>query len=280
MKALVLVALLAAPCVAQTDIQFSPSSLFVQSSPGVPYEIGIDTTMVVPPGFSFDGFQNALLMPNPTQTSFVGYGLGAAAAALNGGAGPDYVQADTIDFGGLTDNLMTFGLIADLAGAGSLPLTGSYELVRFEFVSASVGNSFFVMSALFATNPPAGNFAVYRDLPQGPASTIPTVPFDILIFQEISIVEFIRGDANQDRATNISDPVFMLNSLFGPTFPVPACLDAADANDDGTFNLADPITVLFFLFSGGPPPPPPFPACDIDPTGDTIDCISVPPLYC
>lgn len=264
----------------QTDIDFFPDSLFVQSSPGVPYEIGIDAIMVTPPGFSFDGFQNAILMPAPTQTTLNGFTLGAAVLALNGGAGPDFAQVDTVDFGGLTDNLMTFGCIVSLAGTDTLPLTGTYRLADFEFESAAIGASFFTIAPVFASNPPTGNYAVFRNAQFGQTFTIPAVPSNILVFQEISIAEFVRGDVNQDRAVNISDPIFMLDVLFGPTFPTPACADAADANDDGSLNLADPITVLFWLFSGGPPPPAPFPSCGIDSTADGFDCGSVPVGYC
>lgn len=58
---------------------------------------------------------------------------------------------------------------------------------------------------------------------------------------------FVRGDANIDRALDISDPVKILLTLFTGAGPL-NCEDAADANDDGQIDLADPITLLNFLF--------------------------------
>ncbi|MEM7233083.1 MAG: dockerin type I repeat-containing protein [Planctomycetota bacterium] len=63
---------------------------------------------------------------------------------------------------------------------------------------------------------------------------------------------FIPGDANGDRALNISDPVATLQHLFGGLDI--GCRDAADANDDGELNVSDPITMLSFLFQGGDAP--------------------------
>jgi hypothetical protein len=67
---------------------------------------------------------------------------------------------------------------------------------------------------------------------------------------------FLRGDANEDGAVDVSDAVFILRFLFlgGPG---PSCLDAADADDDGRLELTDAIFALNHLFLGGPPPPPP-----------------------
>ena len=83
--------------------------------------------------------------------------------------------------------------------------------------------------------------------------------------------EFLRADANDDGAVDMSDAVFNLNFLFLGG-PASTCMDASDANDSGAVDLSDTVFVLSHLFLGGSPPPPPFPACGVDPTRDSIGC--------
>src|SRR5262245_8876444 len=77
--------------------------------------------------------------------------------------------------------------------------------------------------------------------------------------------QFLRGDSNNDKKIDISDPVGTLNGLFtgGPT---PPCRDAADSNDSGSLDISDGIYTLNFLFLGGDPPAPPYPNFEADPT--------------
>ena len=85
---------------------------------------------------------------------------------------------------------------------------------------------------------------------------------------------FVRGDANADGTLNISDAVFVLNSLyFMNNLP---CFDAADANDNGKVNVCDAVFIVHHL-SPVPTFPPPFPSCGRDPTLDNIGCGSFPP---
>lgn len=81
---------------------------------------------------------------------------------------------------------------------------------------------------------------------------------------------FIRGDVNIDGEVQISDPISLLDHLFGGGSI--GCSDSSDANDDGSVNLADSIFVLSYLFSNGPTPPPPFDNPGGDPTSDGLDC--------
>lgn len=71
---------------------------------------------------------------------------------------------------------------------------------------------------------------------------------------------FVRGDANGDGTTDISDAIRALDYLFvfGPDLP---CLAAADVTADGSVDVADAVNLLVFLFQFGPPPAPPFPDC-------------------
>ena len=83
---------------------------------------------------------------------------------------------------------------------------------------------------------------------------------------------FVRGDANQDQAQDISDAVAMLEFLFlGGLSP---CRDASDADDSGEINISDPIYFLNYLFLGGVEPPPPFPEPGPDPSADDLDCLA------
>ncbi len=80
---------------------------------------------------------------------------------------------------------------------------------------------------------------------------------------------FLRGDANDDGARNLSDAVFILTCKFlGGRCP--DCRDAGDSNDDGLLDVSDAIHLLGFLFLGGPRPPAPFEACGPDPTADAL----------
>lgn len=85
---------------------------------------------------------------------------------------------------------------------------------------------------------------------------------------------FMRGDANNDGAHDISDAVRILQYLFNqPTNFAASCLDANDANDDGTVNIADVVYTLSYLFEGGPDFPAPFTNVGGDATDtDTLRC--------
>ncbi|MBI4585628.1 MAG: hypothetical protein HY717_16575 [Planctomycetes bacterium] len=83
---------------------------------------------------------------------------------------------------------------------------------------------------------------------------------------------FVRGDANQDAGTDMSDAVFTLRYLFLGE-QAPTCEDAADADDDGAIAITDPIAILRHLFLGGPPlKPPGAPFPWFDATLDSLGC--------
>jgi hypothetical protein len=90
---------------------------------------------------------------------------------------------------------------------------------------------------------------------------------------DVSLISFIRGDADRNGRLNVSDAVAILRFSFqGGQLP---CEDAADADDTGTINLTDGIYVLRWLFvRSAPPPPPPFPDAGVDPTttDDNLGC--------
>ncbi len=83
-------------------------------------------------------------------------------------------------------------------------------------------------------------------------------------------VQFVRGDANGDGKTDISDAITILAYLFSGAES--SCLEALDVNDDGKINVGDPIYLLTYLFAGGPPPPAPFPEPGGDPDPPGLGC--------
>jgi hypothetical protein len=114
----------------------------------------------------------------------------------------------------------------------------------------------------------------------GCSAAICRVPTSILLVIACLLVSppaagqeaFRRGDANDDGAVNLADPIFTLNFLFRGG-PLPRCEDAVDANDDGRMDIADPVFTINFLFLGGPEPPAPGPfSPDFDPTPDGLSC--------
>lgn len=87
------------------------------------------------------------------------------------------------------------------------------------------------------------------------------------------VVRFRRGDINGDGTEDISDPVFLLLSLFA-SLGEPTCMKSADTNDSGTLDIADVIFSLQHLFTDGDPPAAPGASCGTDPTEDELTCDS------
>ena len=69
----------------------------------------------------------------------------------------------------------------------------------------------------------------------------------------VVIRDVIRGDANNDGALNIADPVAVINYLF-KSGPGPVSIEAGDANLDTLVDLADAVYVINYIFKGGPAP--------------------------
>jgi len=87
---------------------------------------------------------------------------------------------------------------------------------------------------------------------------------------------FIRGDVNGDLSVDLSDPVLLLEVLFGPSQGL-ACAEAADLNDDAALQLDDVIVSLGLIFLGDPTQlAVPFPDCGTDPLANTLSCENPP----
>ena len=83
--------------------------------------------------------------------------------------------------------------------------------------------------------------------------------------------DFLRGDCNADAGVDISDPILLLERLFGAA-AAPDCEDSCDANDDGNLDLADVIAMLDHIFINGAALPEPASACGPDPVSDALTC--------
>ncbi|NCF55844.1 MAG: hypothetical protein GWP41_06215, partial [Planctomycetia bacterium] len=81
------------------------------------------------------------------------------------------------------------------------------------------------------------------------------------VAQMAPIQGFLRGDINGDQFIDLSDPVLLLEEIFGSGTGLP-CEASADINIDGSLQLDDVITLLGFVFTGSPNAlPAPFPNC-------------------
>jgi hypothetical protein len=91
-------------------------------------------------------------------------------------------------------------------------------------------------------------------------------------FYEGTVVDppFIRGNANNDGAVDISDGVGILNDLFLGMPAAAPCRDAMDSNDSGAVDISDAVYLLNFLFQGGERIPAPYPGAGTDPTADAL----------
>jgi regulation of enolase protein 1 (concanavalin A-like superfamily) len=132
--------------------------------------------------------------------------------------------------------------------------------------------------------PPCGEPAVFTGLPEtvlagvaackgtATAASGPQALQAVITNLEIVPLEppkplFLRGNANADATTDISDAVTILGFLFlGGTMN--DCREAADVNDDGKVDISDPVSLLGHLFLGGVAPPEPYAACGVDPPAD------------
>jgi hypothetical protein len=72
-------------------------------------------------------------------------------------------------------------------------------------------------------------------------------------YATIKYLQFLRGDANGDGVTNVSDVVYLINYLF-INGPAPDPVLAGDVNCDGVVNVTDVVYLINYLFISGPPP--------------------------
>jgi hypothetical protein len=72
-------------------------------------------------------------------------------------------------------------------------------------------------------------------------------------YATIKYVQFLRGDANQDKNVNVADIVYLVSYLFKHG-PAPAPFQSGEANCDGKVTVADVVYLVAYLFKHGPQP--------------------------
>ncbi len=85
------------------------------------------------------------------------------------------------------------------------------------------------------------------------AQNLPIPPPDQVDTYTYPVIEYLRGDANTDKKTTVSDVIYLINYLFkGGPAPNPVYL--GDVNCDDKVTVSDVIYLINFLFKGGDPP--------------------------
>ncbi len=185
----------------------------------------------------------SVLVVDETSTS------GTTTASLNDGAGPSFIVVTTRERG------VTMAVVIDeLDPLDTLP-AGEHTLLHIRYrpgPDAELGQRYGVEYCATLGEPPVAVVVVARGFSREPVTSRGVVVF--------SPTRFIRADANNDGAVDMSDGIFVLDWLFRGG-KAPPCLEAADANATRAVDIADGIYVFQGLFAGGPPPPFPFPEC-------------------
>lgn len=228
-------------------------------------------------GFPHDtlGF-SMRLAHDPAWLTAVDVAPAPAIAALNAGAGPDYFAPQ------VAPNAISVDVIYDQS-------PGSPTVVEFsspvEVVTVTyAGNA----AALVATPSGGTTTLVWRDslaLP-APPNVITLVDGSVVVPHQVDIPVvmlpdygqcFVRGDCTDDAQLDISDPVLLLDYLFGTGSL--SCKSACDIDDDDQLDVGDVVGLLGFLFSGTGPLVAPFPMCGVDP-GSNCQAFSSCPAVC
>jgi hypothetical protein len=82
---------------------------------------------------------------------------------------------------------------------------------------------------------------------------------------------FRRGDCNDDGGVDISDAISMFGILFLGAYP-PVCENACDTNDDELRDISDPVFLLNSLFRSREPLPAPGLECATEPEPGSLTC--------
>ncbi|MEC9476232.1 MAG: hypothetical protein VX764_04260 [Planctomycetota bacterium] len=174
------------------------------------------------------------------------------------------------------EGFVVLGVLMDILPpyAGQvIPATGiEMEFARFYFDVSSELTSSSDTQIRFEQDlgvPPISNVFVIGN------QSVPPLTIDLTIPIQAEGV-FLRGDADSNLRLDLADAiinlVYMSNAC--PTCPIPTCPKALDVNDDGRIDIGDGILLLNFLYLDGPEPPPPYPEAGIDPTPDSLECVT------
>lgn len=189
---------------------------------------------------------------------------GPQLAALQGGAGPDFFQAQ------IGATAITVDVVTAAAPVNQLTANTLARVVDVDFDSNPTNLLFnsFGVTVGFGWQSGLGSPPVENELSS--TGLVVGLLFQNGLVQFVPRETFRRGDANDDGSVDIADALRVLAILFNSS-PV-VCPAASDANDSGATDIADAVTLLDFLFNGGANFPPPFPGCGDDTTGPAPSC--------
>jgi hypothetical protein len=199
---------------------------------------------------------------NPIFATAVAALPGADLALAGGGSGPDGFFVDLAPGG------VVVAATIPLAPPWTAAAPREAALVLYESVANTLAFNFFGLGLPVAVSP---------------AVTVPPTDIEILSPSSLPVAitvqpgaiqftpreGFRRGDANDDGAVDIADPIALLGYLFSGG--ALTCREAADANDDGAVDIGDGVALLGFIFAGGDAPPLPYPNCGFD-AGQELGC--------
>ncbi len=219
---------------------------------------------------------------------------GVEALTLSLYAPPEVIRLDTIEFSatvlgapltaprslthtftGLQDEgfLASTVILSVEDTVRTLPRLYDSLVAHVEFTvspEAKVGTT---TSLVFASIPGEKGFPPIRNAVSRKASAQPRhfcgLSIEIVTGEDV----FIRGDANRDRAVNLSDVVTILQYLFAKTAYAGSlpCPDAADLDNNGAIGLSDALGLSNFLFLRGEAPAAPYPMAGRDRDYDAPD---------
>ena len=101
----------------------------------------------------------------------------------------------------------------------------------------------------------------------GTGTWMSTVSTSVSIEEIVVEDPFIRGDTNVDSVCDITDALFLLESLFAPGAEPLQCPDSGDINDNGEVDVTDAVLLLNSLFVS---PDPVLEICDGDGQPDSL----------
>ena len=214
---------------------------------------------------------------------------GPDVAALNNGAGPDFLNYNLADQDvacGVTG--ISIGAVVQMGPPGtevltlgasstthldtitvrslvSLPADESLES-PVSFVDFTLGEDR-PMEIVFVVN----GDGISPDFSAGKSVTLLGEPDEV-------VPSFIRGDANNDSQVNIADGIWIVQMMFYGGRPT-ACRPAADANNDGNVSISDALYIINYRLQPGStnfplynPPAGPYPDCGTVETVTVEDC--------
>ena len=204
---------------------------------------------------------------------------GADSQALNGGAGPEFVdyQLDATSAGGAKSGIIVGGVINLVApatqklsiGAGAKRHIDTIKLKSNQSIPEGGASR---QTVIRFTDQLLSNEPVEAIATKDNGDTIPLDISDTLTLTlkggaPVEQPLFIRGDANNDARVDIADGVWIINELFYSGRET-QCKAAADSNADGKRDLSDAMYIFQYQLQPGatpstlfPKPPAPFPNC-------------------